>query len=58
MNPRFKLVVMNLAVAAALIYRWRTGSPISAIILTGIVMFTLVNGLLWLSQRRFNQYKR
>ncbi len=46
MQNRSKLVLMNLAVAAALIYRWKTGSPIVPLVVTAVLMFTLVNVLL------------
>jgi len=49
---------MNCAIVAALIYRWRTGTPIAILAIVGVIMFAIVNGLLWLSQRKFNQPKR
>jgi hypothetical protein len=58
MNPRFKIALANLAVTTALIYRWLHGSPPMALLITAIIMFPLINGLLWLSQRTFNQPKR
>jgi hypothetical protein len=58
MNPSFKTALANLAVTAALIYRWLHGSPPMALLITAIIMFSLVNGLLWLSQRSFNQPRR
>jgi hypothetical protein len=58
MNPRFKMALANLAVTAALIYRWLHGAPPMALLITAIIMFPLINGLLWLSQRSFNQPKR
>jgi hypothetical protein len=58
MNPSFKMALANLAVTAALIYRWLHGSPPMALLITAIVMFPLVNGLLWLSQKNFNQPRR
>jgi hypothetical protein len=58
MNPSFKMALANLAVTAALIYRWLHGSPPMALLITAIIMFPLVNGLLWLSQRNFNQARR
>ena len=58
MNPSFKMALANLAVTAALIYRWLHGSPPMALLITAIIMFPLINGLLWLSQRNFNQPKR
>jgi hypothetical protein len=58
MNPSFKTALANLAVTAALIYRWLHGSPPMALLITAIIMFPLVNGLLWLTQRKFNQPRR
>ena len=55
MSPRIKTALANLAVTAALIYRWLHGSPPMALLITAIIMFPLINGLLWLSQRNFNQ---
>jgi hypothetical protein len=55
MNPSFKTALANLAVTAALIYRWLHGSPPMALFITAIIMFPLINGLLWLSQRSFNR---
>jgi hypothetical protein len=52
------MALANLAVTAALIYRWLHGSPPMALLITAIIMFPLVNGLLWLSQRSFNQPRR
>ena len=58
MSPKFKMALANLAVTAALIYRWLHGSPPMALLITAIIMFPLINGLLWLSQRSFNQPRR
>jgi hypothetical protein len=55
MNPRFKMALANLAVTAALVYRWLHGSSPIALLITAIIMFPLVNGLIWLSQRNFNR---
>jgi hypothetical protein len=55
MNSSIKTALANLAVTAALIYRWLHGSPPMALLLTAIVVFPLINGLLWLSQRNFNR---
>jgi hypothetical protein len=43
MIPRAKLILMNCAVAAALIYKWRTGVPLVILLVVGVFMFTLVN---------------
>jgi len=58
MNPSFKTALANLAVTAALIYRWLHGSPPMALLITAIIMFPLINGLLWLTQRKFNRPRR
>ena len=55
MNPSFKTALANLAVTAALIYRWLHGSPPMALLITAIIMFPLINGLLWLTQKSFNR---
>jgi len=52
MQNRTKLVLMNLAVAAALIYRWRTGTPIVPLVITAVIMFTLVNVLLLFAAKK------
>lgn len=43
---------MNLAVAAALYYRWRLGAPAGSLAIAAIVMFVLVNGLLLLTRKK------
>jgi hypothetical protein len=58
MNPSFKMALANLAVTAALIYRWLHGSPPMALLITAIIMFPLINGLLWLTQKKFNRPRR
>ena len=55
MSHTIKTALANLAVTAALIYRWLHGSPPMALLITAIIMFPLINGLLWLSQRSFNR---
>lgn len=44
--PRTKLILMNLAVAVAIIYRWLHGAPTFALVITGLIMFPLVNVLM------------
>jgi hypothetical protein len=43
---------MNLAVAAALIYRWKTGSPVLPLVITAVLMFTVVNVLLFFAAKK------
>jgi hypothetical protein len=52
MPNRTKLILMNCAVAAALIYRWKTGTPIVPLVITAVLMFTLVNVLLIFTAKR------
>jgi len=52
MQNRSKLVLTNLAVAAALVYRWRTGTPIGPLVVTAVIMFTLVNALLLFAAKK------
>ncbi|NYF90282.1 hypothetical protein RBB79_11880 [Tunturiibacter empetritectus] len=58
MSLRFKTALANLAITVALVYRWLRGAPPMALLITAIIMFPLVNGLLWFSQRKFNQPRR
>ncbi len=43
MNRRTKWLIMNCAVSAALLYRWLMGASLVPLVITGVVMFTLVN---------------
>ena len=52
MNWRVKLILLNLAVAAALYYRWRLGAPLVALAIAGLVMFLLVNVLVLLTRKK------
>jgi hypothetical protein len=52
MTLRTKLIVMNCAVAAALIYRWWKGAPIVVLVVTALIMFTLVNVLIFFTKKK------
>ena len=52
MNWKVKLILMNCAVAAALIYRWFSGAARVPLVITGLVMFLLVNVLILLTAKR------
>ena len=52
MGWQIKLALMNLAVVAALYYRWRLGSPTGSLVIAGVVMFALVNGLILLTRKK------
>lgn len=43
MVPRTKMILMNLAVAVAILYRWLHGAPTVALVITGLIMFPLIN---------------
>ena len=48
-NPgvsKTRLVLMNLAVAVAILYRWLHGAPTVALVISGVIMFPLVNILM------------
>jgi hypothetical protein len=57
MNWRAKLILMNLAVAAALFYRWHLGAPLASLLIAGAVMFLLVNVLILLTAKRSTSTK-
>jgi hypothetical protein len=52
MIPRTKLILMNCAVAAALIYKRWTGVSVVVLLIVGIFMFTLVNVVILFVARR------
>ena len=52
MNWQVKLILMNLAVATALYYRWHLGAPLAMLAIAGAVMFLLVNGLILLTRKK------
>jgi hypothetical protein len=57
MNWQVKLVLMNLAVAAALYYRWHLGAPLVPLAIAGLVMFLLVNVLILFTAKRSTSSK-
>lgn len=58
MNWKVKLILMNCAVAAALYYRWSHGAAIAPLMIIGVVMFLLVNGLILLTRTKAASGKR
>ncbi len=52
MVPRTKLILMNAAVAAALVYKWWRGAPPVVVLIVGVFMFTLVNVVMVLAARK------
>lgn len=45
MVSRTKLVLLNLAVTAAMLYRWLHGAPTVPLVVSGLILFALVNFL-------------
>jgi hypothetical protein len=58
MSWQLRLVLMNLAVAAALYYRWHLGAPLQTLLIAGLIMFLLVNVLILLTRKRSASPKR
>jgi len=52
MNLRTKSILMNSAVAVALLYKLWRGAPIAVIVIVGIFMFTLVNLVMFFAARK------
>jgi phosphatidylglycerophosphate synthase len=52
MNPRTKAILMNAAVAVALVYKLWRGAPVGAVLIVGIFMFTLVNLVMYFAARK------
>ena len=55
MSLRTKSILMNSAVAVALIYRLWRGAPVVAIVITGVFMFTFVNLVMFFAARKSTQ---
>jgi hypothetical protein len=58
MTSRIKLILMNCAVAAALIYRWWKGTPLVVLAITALIMFSLVNVLILFTQKKSTSSNR
>lgn len=52
MSVRTKLILMNSAMMAALIYRWWKGSPLVILAITALIAFMLVNGLIIFTRKK------
>jgi Flp pilus assembly protein TadB len=52
MVPRTKLILMNAAVAVALVYKWWKGAPPGVVLIVGVFMFTLVNVVMFFAARK------
>jgi hypothetical protein len=58
MTSRIKLILMNCAVAVALIYRWWKGAPLVVLAITALIMFSLVNILILFTQKKSTSSNR
>ncbi|QHS51846.1 hypothetical protein [Edaphobacter sp. 12200R-103] len=58
MNWQLRLVLMNLAVGAALYYRWHLGAPLQTLLIAALIMFLLVNVLILLTRKKPASTKR
>jgi lipid-A-disaccharide synthase-like uncharacterized protein len=54
MSFRTKSILMNAAVVAALLYKLWRGAPVIVVVITAVVMFALVNGLMIFAAKRSN----
>ena len=52
---RIKVALINLGIAAALIYRYWTGTPLHLIIIAGVVIFVVANVLMVIAQEQSAQ---
>ena len=46
-----RLIVWNLAIIVALLYRWKTGSSVEMLVIFGIAAFLLVNVLIFVAAK-------
>ena len=58
MEPRTKLILMNAAVAFALVYEVWKGAPAAVVLIVGIFMVTLVNVVMIFAARKSSQLTR
>lgn len=58
MTWQLRLVLMNLAVAGALYYRWHLGAPVQTLLIAGVLLFLVVNVLILLTRKRPVSTKR
>ncbi|HEU5341035.1 hypothetical protein [Edaphobacter sp.] len=52
---RIKVVLINLGIAAALVYRYWTGTPLHLILIIGAIIFIVANGLMIIAQEQSAQ---
>jgi hypothetical protein len=52
MSPRTKYMLMNCAIAVTLVYKLWKGAPIAVILIVGVVMFTLVNVVMYFAAKK------
>jgi uncharacterized membrane protein len=54
---RVKAVLINCGIAAALIYRYWTGTPILIIAIAGVILFPFANVLMIIADRQTHRSK-
>ena len=52
---RIKVVLINLGIAAALVYRYWTGTSLHIILIAGAIIFIFANGLMIIAQEQSAQ---
>lgn len=49
---RIKVAIINLGIAAALVYRYWTGTPLRTIVILGVLAFVFANVLMVIAQEQ------
>ena len=57
MNPRFKAILINSSILAALLFEYWTGKPLVAVIIAGVLLFVVANLALMFAARKRNAAK-
>lgn len=55
---RIKVVLINVGIAAALVYRYWTGTPLHIILIIGAIVFTFANVLMVIAQEQSGNNKQ
>ena len=51
MVSRIRLILMNLALAAAILYRWLHGAQTTQLVVLGLILFPLFNVLMYVAAK-------
>jgi uncharacterized membrane protein len=52
MSFRIKAILINCGIAAALVYRYKTGTPLSVVAIVGVLVFVFANVLMIIASRQ------